>query len=335
MNTIETKKIALSGTQVTGSLHLGNYLGSISNWLKIQDQYDCYFFLADLHSITIDRSPEDLHTSILQTTAMYLACGLNADKTTIFAQSMVKAHAQLAWILNCVTPMGWLKRMTQFKDKAANNQENAGLGLFSYPVLMAADILLYNADIVPVGEDQKQHVELTRDIAAVINRKFNQEILQIPEILIQGSRARVMSLKDGRKKMSKSDISDLSRINLSDNRDQITQKIKKAKTDHLPELSYDHATRPEISNLIDIYSNLTGNDIDQIILEYPNSGFAKFKQDLTEIIITSLAPINTKYTELIQNPDYLIKTLKNGADKARIPANNTLINLQKLFGFIV
>lgn len=329
------QKIALSGSQVTGSLHLGNYLGAVNNWLKMQDEYDCYFFLADMHSITIDRSPIELHTSILQTTAMYLACGLKAEQSTIFAQSMVSQHAELAWILNCVTPIGWLKRMTQFKDKAAKNQDISGLGLFSYPVLMAADILLYDADIVPVGEDQKQHVELTRDIAAVINRKLNQQVLKIPEILIQSSRARIMSLKDGRKKMSKSDPSDLSRINLSDSRDQIAQKIKKATTDHLPGLSYDHTTRPEISNLIDIYSHLTGHNIEQIVLQYQTSGFAKFKQDLTEIIVSSLSPINSKYLELMQNQDYLINVLNTGAARARIPASKTLSTVQKLFGFVV
>jgi tryptophanyl-tRNA synthetase len=329
------KKIALSGVQVTGSLHLGNYLGAIVNWLNIQDEYDCFFFLADMHSITIDRSPSELNSSILQTAAIYLATGLKPERTAIFAQSMVTEHTELAWILNCLTPIGWLKRMTQFKDKAGKDQENAGLGLFSYPVLMAADILLYNADVVPVGDDQKQHIELTRDIAGVVNRKFNQEVLKVPEPLIIGSRARIMSLKDGLKKMSKSDSSDLSRINLSDNKDQIYQKIKKAKTDHLAEISYDRATRPEISNLIDIYSILSGKNIDQIVMQYAGTGFAKFKEDLAEVIITTLEPINTKYNELMLNQDYLVTILRNGAEKARIPASKTLDRVKKLFGFVV
>ncbi|WP_375326774.1 tryptophan--tRNA ligase [Candidatus Tisiphia endosymbiont of Nemotelus uliginosus] len=329
------KKIAVSGSQVTGSLHLGNYLGAVSNWLKIQDEYHCLFFLADLHSITIDRLPIELNTSILQTAAMYIATGLRPEQTIIFAQSMVKEHAELAWILNCVTPMGWLKRMTQFKVKAGADQENAGLGLFSYPVLMAADILLYNPDIVPVGEDQKQHLELTRDITEVINRKFNQEIFKLPEAVIQGSRARIMSLKDGRKKMSKSDPSDLSRINLSDSRDQIAQKIKKAKTDNLANMSYDHVSRPEISNLIDIYSSLSDRAIDQIVLDYQDSGFAKFKQDLTEILISKIFPIREQYVELMSNQDYLINVLRNGAEQARIPASKTLSRIKKLFGFII
>jgi tryptophanyl-tRNA synthetase len=328
------KKTALSGVQVTGALHLGNYLGSISNWLKIQDEYNCLFFLADLHSITIDRLPLELNSSILQTVAMYIATGLLPEKTTIFAQSMVKEHTELAWILNCVTPLGWLKRMTQFKDKAWKDQESAGLGLLSYPVLMAADILLYNADCVPVGDDQKQYLELTRDIAAIINRKFNQEVLKLPEPLIQGS-SRIMSLKDGRKKMSKSDSSDLSRVNLNDSRDQIYQKIKKAKTDHLAEISYDRQNRLEISNLIDIYCSLSGINVETIVEQYQNTGFAKFKDDLADIIITTLIPINTKYAELMKNQDYLVTTLHEGADKARITAAKTLSKIKKLFGFVV
>ncbi|MCC8371876.1 MAG: tryptophan--tRNA ligase [Rickettsia endosymbiont of Pseudomimeciton antennatum] len=328
------KKTALSGCQVTGALHLGNYLGAIVNWSKIQDEYNCLFFLADLHAITIDRSPIELNSSILQTVAIYIATGLVPEKTTIFAQSMVKEHVELAWILNCVTPLGWLKRMTQFKDKVGKDQETAGLGLLSYPVLMAADILLYNADVVPVGDDQKQHLELTRDIAAIINRKFNRDILKLPEPLIQGS-SRIMSLKDGRKKMSKSDPSDLSRINLNDSRDQIYQKIKKAKTDHLSEISYDPQNRPEISNLIDIYCSLSGANVDKIVDQYQNAGFAKFKDDLADIIITTLTPINTKYIELIKNQDYLITTLHNGADKARITAAKTLIEVKKLMGFVM
>jgi tryptophanyl-tRNA synthetase len=268
------KKTILSGVQASGSLHLGNYLGAIKNWVKMQEEYNCFFFLADLHAITVDRTSEELRTSIMQTLAIYLAAGLSPDKVTIFAQSMVKEHSELAWILNCVTPLGWLKRMTQFKDKAGKDQDKACLGLFSYPVLMAADILLYQTDIVPVGEDQKQHLELTRDIAGAINRKFNKEVLKVPEPLIGGSATRIMSLRDGRKKMSKSDISDLSRINLKDDADLIYQKIKKAKTDHLTEISYDKENRPEISNLIDIYANLSETNIETITKNYQNKGFA-------------------------------------------------------------
>lgn len=329
------KKIVLSGAQATGQLHLGNYLGSIINWVKMQDDFNCYFFLADLHAITIERSPAELRSSIMQTTATYIACGLSPEKTTIFAQSMVKEHAELAWILNCITPIGWLKRMTQFKDKAGIEQENASLGLFSYPVLMTADILLYKADIVPVGDDQKQHLELARDIAGVINRKFSKEVLRVPEPLIQGSRARIMSLKDGLKKMSKSDQSDLSRINLTDSAEQIVQKIKKAKTDLISDITYDHATRPEISNLLDIYSSLSAETIEDLVNKYQGSGFASFKKDLAEIIITSLKPINIKYADLMQNQDYLLQIIKNGADKARDQASKTVSEVKELFGFFV
>ncbi|MCZ6909895.1 MAG: tryptophan--tRNA ligase, partial [Rickettsia endosymbiont of Ixodes persulcatus] len=306
------KKTVLSGVQATGSLHLGNYLGSIRNWVKMQEEYNCFFFLADLHAITVDIKPSELNNSIMEVLAIYMAAGLESDKVTIFAQSMVKEHSELAWLLNCVTPLGWLKRMMQFKDKAGSDQEKACLGLFSYPVLMAADILIYKADIVPVGEDQKQHLELTRDIAGVINRKFNKEILKIPEPLINGSGTRIMSLRDGLKKMSKSDISDFSRINLKDDNDLIHQKIKKAKTDHLSFVSYDKETRPEISNLLDIYRSLSEESLEKIIDNYQNQGFAKFKEDLAEIIITNLQPIRDKYLELMNNQEYLLKILHKG-----------------------
>ncbi|WP_341789456.1 tryptophan--tRNA ligase [Rickettsia endosymbiont of Polydrusus tereticollis] len=329
------KKTILSGVQATGSLHLGNYLGAIKNWVKMQEEYNCFFFLADLHAITIERTPEELKNSIMQTLAIYLAAGLSPDKVTIFAQSMVKEHSELAWILNCVTPLGWLKRMTQFKDKAGKTPEKACLGLLSYPVLMAADILLYQADCVPVGEDQKQHLELTRDIAGVINRKFNKEVLKVPEPLIGGTAARIMSLKDGRKKMSKSDSSDSSRINLKDNADLIQQKIKKAKTDHLTEISYDKENRPEISNLIDIYANLSEANIETITQNYQNKGFAKFKEDLAEIITSQLQPIHSKYLDLMNNQDYLLRVLHNGAEKASARATKTVTEVKELFGFVV
>lgn len=329
------KKTVLSGVQATGSLHLGNYLGSIQNWVKMQEEYNCFFFLADLHSITVDIAPSELKRSVIETLAIYLAAGLDPNKVTIFAQSMVKEHAELAWLLNCVTPLGWLKRMTQFKDKAGKDQEKACLGLFSYPVLMAADILIYKADIVPVGEDQKQHLELTRDIAGVINRKFNKEILKVPDVLIGGSGTRIMSLRDGSKKMSKSDSSDFSRINLRDNNNLIHQKIKKAKTDHLSFVSYDKAARPEISNLLDIYTTLSEEKLENIIQNYENQGFAKFKEDLAEIIITNLQPMRNKYLELMNDQDYLLKILHQGAEKARIRASETVNELKEQFGFVI
>ncbi|CEO17635.1 Tryptophan--tRNA ligase [Rickettsia monacensis] len=329
------EKTVLSGVQATGSLHLGNYLGSIRNWVKIQEEYNCFFFLADLHAITVDIKPSELNNSIMGVLAVYLAAGLNPDKVTIFAQSMVKEHTELAWLLNCVTPLGWLKRMTQFKDKAGSDQEKVCLGLFSYPVLMAADILIYKADIVPVGEDQKQHLELTRDIAGVINRRFDKEILKVPDILISETGTRIMSLRDGLKKMSKSDISDFSRINLKDDNDLIHQKIKKAKTDHLSFVSYDKETRPEISNLLDIYRSLSEESLEKIIANYQNQGFAKFKEDLAEIIITNLQPIRDKYLELMNDKEYLLNILHKGAEKARIRASETVNEVKEQFGFVI
>lgn len=329
------KQTVLSGVQATGSLHLGNYLGSIRNWVKMQEEYNCFFFLADLHSITVDILPSELKRSLIETLAIYLAAGLDPNKVTIFAQSMVKEHAELAWLLSCVTPFGWLKRMTQFKDKAGKDQEEACLGLFSYPVLMAADILIYKADIVPVGEDQKQHLELTRDIAGVINRKFNKEILKVPDILISGSGTRIMSLRDGNKKMSKSDSSDFSRINLRDDNDLIHQKIKKAKTDPLSFVSYDKEARPEISNLLDIYTSLSEEKLENIIQNYENQGFAKFKEDLAEIIITNLQPMRNKYLELMNDQEYLLKILHQGAEKVRVRASETVNELKAQFGFVI
>lgn len=328
------KKIALSGIQTTGNLHLGNYLGSIQNWLEMQDDYNCYFFLANLHSITIDMNPDELKNATLSSAATYLASGIDPKKSIIFAQSDVKEHTELAWMLNCITPLGWLKRMTQFKDKAGKKQDNANTGLFTYPILMAADILLYNADVVPVGDDQKQHLELTRDIAGAINRKFKQEILKIPEPLIQGTATRVMSLRDGTKKMSKSDESEASRINLTDSPETIIKKIKKSKTDSIAEIFYDQSERPEISNLINIYSGLTKITKDEIVKQYSNLGFAKFKLDLADIIIEKLAPINSEYQKVIKDISYIKNILGEGAEKARIVANKTCTRVAKEFGIL-
>ena len=328
------QKTVVSGVQATGSLHLGNYLGSIMHWTKMQDEHKCFFFLADLHAITIDRSSEELRSSILKTIAIYLASGLDPKKSTIFAQSSVKEHTELSWILNCVAPISWLKRMTQFKDKSGKDQEASNLGLLSYPVLMAADILLYQADLVPVGDDQKQHLEFTRDLAGAVNRKFNNDLFKIPEALIQGQCTRIMSLKDGRSKMSKSDPSDASRINLSDNTDIIYQKIKKAKTDNIENITYDPYNRPEISNLINIYATLSKIKIEDIVAQYQGSGFAKFKKDLSDLVISMLEPINTTYRYLMQNQDYLLFVLKDGGDKARYKAEKTILDVKELFGFI-
>ena len=327
-------KIAVSGVQSTGKLHLGNYLGSIKNWVHMQKDFECYFFLADLHSITIDQDPVELRQNVLNSAAIYLACGLDPNKSALFVQSSVKEHSELAWILNCVTPIGWLKRMTQFKDKAGSKHDNANTGLFTYPVLMAADILLYNADVVPVGDDQKQHLELTRDIAGVINRKFQKEIFKVPEPLMQGLATRVMSLKDGTKKMSKSDPSDASRINMTDSTDAILTKVKKSKTDSIEEITYDQEHRPEVANLINIFTALSGSSIEIILNSYQGKGFANFKSDLAELIITHLKPINNEYSRIIKDKDYICNSLKNGAEKAQKTASQTCNNVLKQFGLL-
>ena len=329
-------KRILSGVQATGDLHLGNYLGAISNWVKMQDspQNDCFFFLADLHAITVPQEPENLRNSIISSMAAYLACGLDHKKSTIFAQSNVPAHSELAWLLNCITPIGWLNRMTQFKDKAGKNKEKASLGLYSYPVLMAADILLYNADMVPVGEDQTQHIELARDIAGALNRKFDKEVLRMPEAVITKAGKRIMSLKDGTKKMSKSDPSADSRILLSDSPDDIMRKCKKAKTDSEAEISYDIENRPDISNLLSIFAEMTNRPIEEIANEYQYAGYARFKQDLAEATIAKLSPICARYKEYLANEDHMRQALQAGAEKANKVAEAKVKEIKELFGYI-
>lgn len=328
------KKRVISGVQATGDLHIGNYLGAIKNWVKMQDDYECIFFLADLHAITIEKDPSELHSSIISSMATYLACGLDPDKAILFAQSNVKEHSELAWIFNCFTPLGWLKRMTQFKDKAGKGQEEASAGLFTYPILMAADILLYNADLVPVGEDQKQHIELTRDIAGVINRKFGKEVLSMPEPLMTKESSRIMSLRDGTKKMSKSDSSDKSRINLNDSKESIRDKIKKAKTDALSFISYDEAERPDISNLLKIYAAFEGRDVNSIVLEYQGKNFSEFKENLADVVIENISPITQKYNDYMNNKDHLYKIMKDGSDRATSIAYSNLVRIKELLGYI-
>lgn len=324
----------LSGIQSTGDLHLGNYIGSIKNWVKLQKDYRSFFFLADLHSITMPIDPKELRESIFSATAIYLACGIDPDKSAIFTQSSVPAHSELAWIFNCVTPIGRLRRMTQYKDKGGENEEKICLGLFAYPVLMAADILLYKPDFVPVGDDQKQHLEMTRDIAVTVNSKFGKEIFKLPEPLITGVTTRVMSLRDGRKKMSKSDrSSDYARINLKDSPDIIRDKIKKAATDSFAEIAYDKANRPEVANLLEIYSSLSEEPIKNLVEKYSSSGFASFKKDLAEVIISVLEPIRLEYIKLSENRDYLSQILLAGKEKASKKAEETLSEIKNLFGF--
>ncbi len=332
-----TKQRVLSGVQPTGNLHLGNYLGAIRNWVEIQQEYDNFFCVVDLHAITVPHDPKLLADNTLKMAALYLACGIDLECSTIFVQSHVKAHSELTWLLNCITPLNWLERMIQFKEKAVKQGDNVSVGLLDYPVLMAADILLYDADRVPVGEDQKQHLELTRDIAARVNDKFGkkkQPILKIPEPLISKQGARVMSLTDGTKKMSKSDPSELSRINLLDSPDEIKRKIKKCKTDPVKGLTFDDPERPECNNLLTLYQLLSGKTKEEVALECQDMGWGQFKPLLTETTIEALKPIQDKYQEIMNNRNYLDSVLKEGATKAAVVANSTLSRVKDALGFL-
>lgn len=323
----------LSGVQPTGNLHLGNYLGAIRNWVGLQHHYECFFFLADMHAITVPQDAEKLKASVRETAAAYIACGVDPIRAAIFPQSAVAEHAELAWILSCHTPLGWLNRMTQFKDKAGKDKEKAVLGLYSYPVLMAADILLYKATHVPVGEDQKQHLELARDIAGAFNRNYHNELLVQPEPLILGEATRVMSLRDGTKKMSKSDPSDYSRINLTDSADTIAQKIRKCKTDMEPGVTYDVEKRPESSNLLTLYAALSGRSLDDVRAECEADTFAVFKKKLEEAAVSHLAPISARMRELMADPAELDRTLARGIEKARTVAGQTMREVKNAIGF--
>jgi len=332
-----SKKI-FSGVQPTGNLHLGNYLGAIKNFVELQNDKnnECIYCVVDLHSITVKQDPKILKKNIRETTATFLASGLNPDNSIIFNQSSVSAHSEGAWILSCVSRMGWLSRMTQFKEKAGRDKEKASVGLYIYPVLMAADILLYDATHVPVGEDQKQHLELCRDIAQKFNNDFNApDFLKVPEPLIQKNFARIMSLKDGLKKMSKSDLSDLSRINLNDNKDLIINKIKKAKTDALPMPSpnEDLKKRPEVQNLLGIYSSISNESIDKIKSEFEGKNFSIFKDKLSELLADKIGPIGKKIKDLLKDEKYLDKILENGAQKADNLASKKINKIKDLIGF--
>lgn len=321
-------KTVFSGIQPTGNLHLGNYLGSIRNWIDLQDQNRSIFGVMNLHAITLPQDPKELQKNILDAAAVYLSCGLDPKKATLFVQGEVAEHAELAWVLSTITPMGWLNRMTQFKEKSA---ENENLGLYSYPVLMAADILLYKADLVPVGEDQKQHLELTRDLAGVFNRRFNQEYFKLPEPMIVKDVKRIMSLQDGTKKMSKSDESDLSRINLTDSADEILKKIKKAKTDSLPTINFDEA-RPEIYNLLNIFAAASNKTPEEIAKEYESAGNGKFKTDLAESLIEKLKPIQENLNRFKQDQTYIKQVLSDGKNQAREIAAKTRKEIFEIVG---
>jgi len=332
-----SKKI-FSGVQPTGNLHLGNYLGAIKNFVELQNDKGnhCIFCVVDLHAITVKQDPKELKNNIRETAATFIASGINPDNNIIFNQSMVSAHSEAAWILSCVSRIGWLNRMTQFKEKAGKDKEKASIGLYSYPVLMAADILLYDATHVPVGDDQKQHLELCRDIAQKFNNDFNApEFLRVPEPLIQKQFSRIMSLKDGLKKMSKSDPSDLSRINLTDSKDEIVNKIKKAKTDPLPlPKNVDELVeRPEAENLLGIYSSLKNQSLQNSIDEFSGKNFSEFKIELSDVLVEKIEPISKKIKELLNDEKYLDTILLEGSKKADIVASKKIKEIKELVGF--
>ena len=332
-----SKKI-FSGVQPTGNLHLGNYLGAIKNFVELQNEKknECIFCVVDLHAITVKQDPKELKKNIRETVAIFIACGIDPAQSIIFNQSMVSAHSEAAWILSCVSRMGWLNRMTQFKEKAGKDKEKASIGLYSYPILMAADILLYDATHVPVGNDQKQHLELCRDIAQKFNNDFDAtDFLKVPEPLIQKQFSRIMSLKDGIKKMSKSDPSDLSRINLTDDKDQIINKIKKAKTDPLPlpGAINNLAERPEAENLLGIYSSLKNQNLEKSITEFNGKNFSEFKEKLSEVLIERIEPISKEIKKLLEDQKFLDSVLLEGSDKADKIASKKIKEMKELVGF--
>jgi|TARA_B100001971_G_scaffold36591_1_gene31619 tryptophanyl-tRNA synthetase len=332
------KKKIFSGVQPTGNLHLGNYLGAIKNFVELQNEKnnECVYCVVDLHAITVKQDSNILKDNIRETTATFLASGLDYKKSIIFNQSLVPAHSECSWILGCIARMGWLNRMTQFKEKAGKDKEKASVGLYIYPILMAADILLYDSTHVPVGEDQKQHLELSRDIAQKFNLDFNATgFLKAPEPLIQKNFARIMSLKDGTKKMSKSDPSDLSRINLTDKKDEIVNKIKKAKTDNLALPSDDKKLneRPEVENLLGIYSSLNNQSLSDSINEFGGKNFSEFKQKLSDLVVEKISPISDEINKLKKDNNFIDKILENGAEKADKIASRKVREMKKIIGF--
>ncbi|CAL5222145.1 g4467 [Coccomyxa viridis] len=340
------KRRVLSGVQPTGTLHLGNYLGAIKNWVKMQELYDTFFCVVDLHAITLPHEPKDLLEATRKSAALYIASGINPDKASIFVQSHVSAHAELAWLLQCYTPIGWLRRMIQFKEKSQSQAtEEVGAGLLTYPVLMAADILLYGTDLVPVGADQKQHIELARDIAERFNGKFGGKkwkklggrggrLFKIPEAFMPPTGARVMSLTDGTSKMSKSAESDASRLNLLDSPDVLASKIKRAKTDAFIGLEYDNPDRPEATNLLAIYSLVTGRSTEDVVSETAQMSWGEFKPLLADAVIAHLEPLQQRYNAIMEDEGYLDSVLARGADKAEEAATRTLDNVREAMGFV-
>src|SRR5438876_3111595 len=326
-----------SGIQPTGNLHLGNYLGAIRNWVELQKDYECIFCIVDLHALTLPQDPAELRASTREVTAAYIAAGIDPERCIIFNQSMVSAHAELAWLLGCLTPLGWLNRMTQFRERmAGKDRSSAGLGLYAYPVLMAADILLYKATHVPVGEDQKQHLELARDIAGAFNRRYECDFFPLPEPQIFGAATRVMSLRDGTKKMSKSDSSDYSRINMTDDADAIALKIRRAKTDPepLPATIGDLERRPEADNLIGIYAALSGLSREQALDRFAGRNFSHFKEALSEAAVEVLGHIGGEMSRLMADPGYIDAVLRRGAGRAGGIAGAVVREAQEISGLL-
>ena len=331
-----SKNRIFSGVQPTGSLHLGNYLGAIRNWARLQDEFEAIYCVVDLHAVTAPHDPKELSRATREVTAGLIASGIDPARSIIFNQSMVPEHAELSWLFNCVARLGWLNRMTQFKEKAGKNREQASVGLYAYPVLMAADILAYKATHVPVGEDQKQHLELTRDIAQSFNSTYGVDFFPLPEPQIFGSATRVMSLRDGTKKMSKSDESDYSRINMTDGADEIAQKIRKARTDPdpLPESTDGLAERPEALNLVSIYAALEDIELDQVIQEYQGQGFSTFKKALADLAVVRLGPVGNEMKRLTAESGEIDKVLADGAERATQLSRPIVAEVREIMGFL-
>jgi tryptophanyl-tRNA synthetase len=339
------KPLVFSGVQPTGNLHLGNYLGAITKFVAMQDNYDCIYCVVDMHAITVWQDPKELRNSIREVTAAFIAAGIDPKKHIVFNQSQVAEHAELAWVFNCVARLGWMNRMTQFKEKVGKDRENASLGLYAYPSLMAADILVYRATHVPVGEDQKQHVELARDIAQKFNNDYGDSIrahgfgdmfFPLPEPIIQGAATRVMSLRDGTKKMSKSDPSDQSRINLTDDAEAIALKVRRAKTDPdpLPQDEKDLAARPEADNLVGIYAAVAGISKADVLKQYGGAQFSTFKPALSDLLVAKLSPITNEMRKLKDDPAYIDSVLADGSARAQAIAAETMKAVKDIVGFV-
>jgi len=334
---MSVKKLVFSGVQPSGNLHLGNYLGALKNFVSLQKEMECIYCVVDLHAITVFQNPDELKNNILETTASFIATGLDPNKSIIFNQSSVSCHSELAWIFNCVSRIGWLNRMTQFKDKAGSDKEKASVGLYIYPNLMAADILLYKATHVPVGADQKQHLELSRDIAQKFNKDFNCEgFFPLPEPLILKNISRVMSLRDGTKKMSKSEESDYSRINLKDSEDEIIKKIKKAKSDSeaIPDNLKSLEKKPEAFNLLNIYSEVSKINLEKVLKEMSGKEYSFVKNKLADLLVSEICPVGKKINKLMNDKAYLLEILRKGTEKARIKAEENLKNIREKVGLI-